>query len=68
MHKLPQILKELREEKGLTQTQLANHLGYKSPVTVNQWETGKRTPELDNLIAIAKFFDVTIDYLVGVEK
>jgi len=66
MHNFPKILKELRDEKNLTQTQLAHLLGYKSETTISQWETGKRTPELENLITIAKFFNVTIDYLVGV--
>ena len=59
-------MKELRDELGLTQTQLAHKLGYKSGTTVTVWETGERTPVLDTLIALAKFFGVTLDYLVGI--
>ena len=68
MHRFPQVLKELREERKLTQAELASNLGYKSAVTIAQWETGKRTPGLDNLIVIAKFFGITIDCLVGLEN
>ncbi|MCL2570173.1 MAG: helix-turn-helix domain-containing protein [Firmicutes bacterium] len=68
MHNFPKVLKELREEKNLTQADLAKHLGYKNETTISNWEIGKRTPELNNLIAIAKFFDVSLDYLVGMEK
>ena len=68
MHNLPQVLRELREEKGLSQSELTGALGYKSAVTIAKWELGNRTPELENIIALAKFFDVTLDYLVGIEK
>ena len=67
MHKFPEVLKELREEKGLSQAQLADKLGYKSGTTIAKWELGERTPELNNLIALAKYFEVTLGYLVGVE-
>jgi transcriptional regulator with XRE-family HTH domain len=65
MNSFAKVLKELREEKGLTQTQLAEKLGYKGAVTIAKWELGQRTPELENLIAIAKFFNISLDELVG---
>jgi len=65
MHNLPKNLKELREERGLTQSELARRLGYKSAVTIAQWETATRTPELGNLIALAKYFSVSLDFLIG---
>jgi len=65
MHKFPKVLRELRKEKGLTQAELARRLGYKSAITIAKWELGDRTPELENLIMLAKFFEVTIDYLIG---
>jgi len=68
MHKLPQRLKELREDKNLSQFALAAAMGYKSAVTIAKWELGNRTPELENLIALAKFFGVSLGYLVGLEN
>ena len=58
-------MKELREDNGLSQEQLARALGYKSSVTIVQWEKGTRTPGLENLILIADYFNVTLDELVG---
>jgi len=59
-------LKELRKEKGLTQTQLAEELGF-TRVNISDWEWKGMEPSFDTVIKIAKFFDVTIDYLFGVE-
>ena len=61
-------LKELREEKGLSQHELAKKLGDEiSNSAVSLWELGKRIPKLDALIILAKFFKVSIDYLAGLE-
>ena len=68
MHKFPKVLRELREERKLSQTELANKLGYKSATVISNWELGIRTPELANLITIADFFRVSIDYLIGREQ
>ena len=68
MEKFYKVLKDLRETKGLSQDQLGKALGYKSHSIIAQWESGKIFPSIENLISIAKFFDVTIDYLVGLEK
>lgn len=59
-------LKELREERGLTMTELAKKINV-SPNTVSRWERGKRLPNLDAIIALAKFFKVSTDYLCGLE-
>ena len=59
-------LKELREEKGYTQKQLAQLLGINS-VTYLHYEKEQREPPLSLLADIAKFFDVSVDYLLGVE-
>lgn len=58
-------LKELRELKGLSQSILATKLGYTQPC-IGKWEAGTREPSLDDIIAIALFFNVTTDYLLGV--
>ena len=57
-------LKELRELKGLSQSKLANELGYTQPC-IGKWEAGTRNPSLDDVIAIAIFFNVSTDYLLG---
>ena len=61
------ILKELRLEKGLTQEELAKQLNFSMSV-VNKWENGKKNPSVDILKILAKYFDVTIDYLLGIER
>ena len=59
-------LKELRLEKEIPQEKLAADLGVGNG-TISLWETGKREPKLSNLILIAEYFGVTIDYLAGLE-
>ena len=60
-------LRKIRKEKNLTQSDVANALN----ITVRQYqryESGEQTTTLDNLIALADYFDVTLDYLVGRER
>ncbi len=57
-------LKELREEKELTQAGLGDKLNI-SRNTIASWEAGRRTPELETAKQIADFFDCTLDYLLG---
>ena len=59
-------LKELREERGLTQKQLATVLGLNS-VTYLHYEKDQREPPLYLLVEFAKFFDVSTDYLLGLK-
>ncbi len=58
-------LKELREEKGVTQQELANYLGVGRP-TVAGYETKNKQPDFEKLINIAKYFNVPTDYLLGI--
>ena len=58
-------LKELRIEKGMTQQQLAEVLGV-DRTAVMKWELGERETNFGMLIKIAKYFQVTTDYLLGV--
>ena len=62
---LPIRLKQLRQERGLTQQQLADDLGLNS-VTYLRYEKGQREPSIDLLIIFAEYFDVSIDFLVGI--
>ena len=58
-------LKELREEKGILQKDLAKELNVNSR-TISNWERGYCEPDIDAIKAIAKFFGVTTDYLLFV--
>jgi len=57
-------LKQLRENMGFSQEQVAEKIGI-SRNSVYNYETGERKPDSDILIKYADLFDVSIDYLVG---
>lgn len=59
-------LKMLREEKELSQEQLAKILQV-NQTTISTWELGKKLPDFINIVKISKFFGVTSDYLLGLE-
>lgn len=56
-------LKELRTEKGLSQQALGEILGFCNQ-TISFWESGSREPDLDTLLDIAHYFDVSLDELL----
>lgn len=66
MNKFAEKLRGLREEKGLTQAQLGKATGI-SQAGIAKWETVDRSPTIDSLIILAKFFSVSTDYLLGLE-
>lgn len=57
-------IKELRCSGGLSQKQLAEGTGL-TVTAIQNYEYGTRKPAFDALIALADFFDVSLDYLVG---
>jgi len=57
-------LKTLRLSKDMTQEELGSLLG-KTKNSISQYETGKREPDLETLMIISEYFDVTLDYLLG---
>lgn len=59
-------LKELRKENGISQTALASAIGT-SADCIYDWEKGRSEPSINEIIALAKFFEVTTDYLLGVK-
>lgn len=59
-----QRLKELHMERSVGQVALAESIGV-SKAVVSMWETGKREPSMTSLIALANFYGVSIDYIVG---
>ena len=64
MNKFAERLKDLREERGLSQNQLAKLAGV-SQVAISMWEKNLRTPTIDNVITLAKIFNVSADFLIG---
>lgn len=63
---LGERLKELREDNNLTQKQIAEKLNINS-VTYLHYEKSQREPPLSLLADMAKFYGVTVDYLLGLE-
>ena len=59
-------IKELREERNLSSVDLAKAINV-SHSSVSRWENNKRVATIDNLYKIARFFDVSADYLIGLE-
>ena len=57
-------VKELREKAGLSMDQLAKQLGI-TKSRVNMWENNGTVPRMNVLVELAKFFNVTTDYLLG---
>lgn len=60
---LSEKLYQLRKKSGLSQEKLAEQLDV-SRQAISKWESGYSIPESDKLIAISKFFQVSLDYLV----
>jgi len=60
-------LKMLRREFGVGQVELAKSLNVSKGI-ISLWENGLREPNMSSLISLAKYFKVSIDYLVGLEN
>ena len=63
--KFNERLKELRKELGLTQRDVGKYLGV-GRTTISEYESGKIVPKQDNLVKLASFLGVSVDYLTGV--
>ena len=59
-----QRIRDLREDKDLTQTQIAKMLGM-SQTGYSKYETGENEIPTDILIKLARFYGTSIDYLLG---
>ena len=57
-------LKLIRTMRGISQQMLANALGT-TQQSINKYENHKIEPDINTLIALADYFDVTVDYLIG---
>lgn len=66
MEKFAERLKDLRTEKGLTQRQLAKATGL-SQTAIAQWENKLRQPGAGVIIILARYFEISADYLLDLE-
>ena len=67
MYDLGARIKEIRMQRGLTQRVLATRIN-KSTSAISSYESNVQMPPLDVLISIAAAFNVTLDYLVGMDN
>ena len=58
-------IKLLRDQRGMTQTELAKRLGL-TRSSVNAWEMGISVPSTQYIVELARLFKVSTDYLLGV--
>lgn len=66
MKEFAENLKELRHEKKMGQVELAKYLEVSKGI-ISLWENNQREPSMSSLITLSKFFNVSIDYLVGLK-
>ena len=66
MKKFAERLKDLREEKKLSQYELSKQTGI-STACINRWEKNLRIPNIDSIVILCKFFSCSADYLIGLE-
>jgi len=59
-------LKQLRQENGVSQKEIAEYLNIKQN-TYSQYETSKRELPIDFLIKLAKYYNVSTDYILELE-
>lgn len=64
---IPERIKELREKNNLTQSSLAKKLNV-TRSSVNAWEMGISVPSTALIVELAKLFQVSTDYLLGLNK
>ena len=67
MANIGKTIKKLREEKSMTQYNLAEKLNVTRPA-VSNWETGKTSPDIDTLFKLSQIFDVSMEEMIYGEK
>lgn len=60
-------IKEIRLEHNLTQKELSEKIGYSQSI-ITRWEKNECEPTASAIITLANFFNVTTDYLLGLEN
>lgn len=51
----------LRKERGLTVREIQKFFGFEEPTAIYKWQRGENLPSLDNMVALAKLFDLPIE-------
>lgn len=64
MGTLGQRIKKLREDKDMSQVELGKLVNVGN-TTISQWESGKRSPDIETVKKLANIFGVSSDYLLG---
>ena len=64
---LPEKLRELRVKTGISQRAVAKKLNV-SPSIISSYETGERTPSVENLLSLSYLYHCSTDYLLGREN
>ncbi len=67
MSQFPEIFRALRKERDLTQQQISEVLGV-SPQAISRWENSSALPDIAMLPAIAAYFEVSVDVLLGLRQ
>ncbi len=61
-------IQNLRKQRGISQEDLADKIGV-SRQTVSKWESAQSSPDMEKIILLSDFFEVTTDYLLkGIEQ
>ncbi len=60
-------LKKLRQDKGITQTELAKMLSL-TRSSINGWEVGTSIPSIQYIVELSKIYNVTTDYILGTDN
>lgn len=73
MYDLGLLLKDLREEKGISMDNMVNDIKriYDISIaksTISKWENNKAEPTMENARVLCNYFEVTLDYLMGLSK
>lgn len=67
MYQFSERLKSLRTERKISQNELSKKMEL-TRATINAWEMGISTPNAQSLVLLAKFFKVSVDYLLGMDN
>lgn len=67
----PEILKELRQERDLTMSMMAEDMNDRYGIklnkgTISRWESGETDPSLTMAKYVADYYNVSLDYLIGI--
>lgn len=68
MNDIGNIIRQLRLSRGMTQQKLADIVGAKNYTKITKWESGDNLPQGKDLIKLSKLFNVSVDYLLGIES